>query len=153
MKNATFIALILLSATSFLYCEPTTTDFSKLASPPDNAIAGEMHDGIQIGLWTEKPVYQNNELRNIWIFARKNGDSNVTIGVGGSLFEDSYLYIYHNDKEVRKSPIDGGIDGMVNPSYFARGISGFFDDLSEGNYKLVWKTNKFESNAITIAIK
>ena len=85
----------------------TATDLSKISEPPMDTPAGQKHDGVQIGLWTEKPVYQGSEIRNLWMLARKNSDSAIAIGVGGSLFKDSFLYITSNDKEVAKIPLRG----------------------------------------------
>jgi len=133
-------------------CPASATDLVDLPSPPADAPAGQKLDGIQIGLWTEKSVYHGNEIRNVWRFALSDRKSGVTIGVGGNLYEHSFLYISRDGVVIATLPMTAGIDGIVNPTSTAGGISGMLSDLPSGTYHLVWKTNAFESNTIVIEI-
>ena len=146
------MAFLMISAPVCAAPEPKP-DWSELLEPPADAPAGEKHDGVQIGLWTEKPVYEGNEIRNVWMLARSDRSSAITIGVGGSLFQDSFLYITSNDKNVAKIPLNGGIDGIVNPTEFCGGLSGLLAKLPLGKYELIWRTGAFTSNRIVIEIK
>ena len=124
-----------------------------LPEPPSDAQAGVEHDGVQIGLWTQKAIYSGDEIRNVWIFARKKGDSDISIGVGGNLYKESFIYITNKDKLVTKIPMGGACDGNTYPSEVAGGISDWLAKLPAGDYELVWKTDKFESNGLQINIK
>ncbi|MEZ5326327.1 MAG: hypothetical protein R3F19_14855 [Verrucomicrobiales bacterium] len=152
MKTAISIASAI-STISFLWGEPEPIDFSKLQAPPMEAVAGKTQDGIQIGLWTEKAIYHGDEIRNIWIIARKKGTSNTTIGVGGNLFRESFLYIYRDGIEVKKIPQQGGSDGVRDAIGFSGGISSFLNGLPNGTYQMIWKTEQFASNSITVTFK
>ena len=57
----------LLLVPGFTWAEPSTeVDFSKITEPPLDAVpAGQKRSGVQIGLWTEKPVYDGTEIRNV----------------------------------------------------------------------------------------
>jgi hypothetical protein len=145
---AVFSAALLLKAET-LY-EKARHD---LPEPPSDAQAGVEHDGVQIGLWTQKATYSGDEIRNVWIFARKKGDSDISIGVGGNLFKESFIYITDKDEVVTKIPVGGGSDGPVDASYIGGGISDRLTKLPAGDYELVWKTDKFESNILKINIK
>lgn len=154
MKNAFHILAGLLIIPALVWAEPESkTDFSKISEPPMNAPTGQKHEGVQIGLWTEKLVYDGDEIRNVWMLARSDRSSDIIIGVGGSLFKNSFLYITSDDKNVLKLPLDGGIDGIVNPSSIAGGLSGKMAKLPSGRYQLTWKTELLISNTITIEIK
>lgn len=149
------LAAVLLSFVMVVHAEsPGEKNFHQLPSPPHNTQAGPTHDGIEIGLWTEKSQYAGNEIRNVWIFARKKQGSATTIGVGGSLYKESFLYITDSrNKKTSKIPIGGGVDGAPDGSLYAGGISGSLANLPAGNYKLIWKTEKWVSNTIQITIE
>lgn len=144
-----FLSVVLV----FVVSVSAAAEHSELPNPPDEAACGQKVDGIQIGLWTEKSVYRGNEVRNVWMFARTDRSSPTTIGVGGNLFEHSFLYISSKNVVVATLPLDGGIDGILNPTSMAGGISGMLADLPRGTYQLVWKTDMFESNTIAIEIE
>lgn len=129
------------------------TEYVDMPSPPDNAPAGQKLDGIQIGLWTEKSVYRSNEIRNVWRFARSDRVSAITIGVGGNLYEDSFLYIFSDGEVLAKLPMTAGMDGISNPTSTAGGISEILSDLPSGAYQLVWKTKTCDSNTIAFEIR
>ncbi len=124
-----------------------------LPSPPFDAKAGQSLHGVEIGLWSQKKQYKDNEIRNIWIFARKKDHSGVTIGVGGDLFRRSIVYVTRVNGDTKKIPIDGGIDGMKNPSEYYGCIANSLKALPRGTYSLVWKTDQFESNRLNISIQ
>jgi len=142
-------------AAAVLCWVPSTTlaDFLKLPSPPADALAGQSVDGVQIGLWTEKSVYRGNEIRNVWMLDRNDRSSATTIGVGGNLFDHSFLHVSSKHVVVAELPVGSGIDGMVNPASRAGGISEILANLPSGIYQLIWKTSTVESNTITIEIR
>ena len=152
MKNSFHLLLAHLIIPA-LVCATPEPDLSEIPGPPTDAPIGEKHDGVQIGLWTEKPVYEGNEIRNVWRLVRNDRSSGITIGVGGSLFKNSFLYITAANKEVAKIPMGGGIDGIVNPTRSSGGLSGYLGMLPTGTYQLNWKTETHKSNTITIEIK
>lgn len=159
MKNVShlFAALLIIQALiipALVIAAPKAeTDLSKVSEPPADAPTGKELDGVQIGLWTEKTVYKGNEIRNVWRLARNDRSSGITIGVGGSLFKNSVLYITAANKEVTRIPMGGGIDGIVNPTRTSGGLSGHLEMLPAGTYQLNWKTETHKSNTITIEIK
>jgi hypothetical protein len=129
------------------------TDLSKISEPPIDALTGKTHQGVQIGLWTEKSIYVGTEIRNVWRLVRNDRSSDITIGVGGSLYRNSFVYVTSNGEEIAKLPLNGGIDGIVNPTHIAGGLSQQLAMLPSGAYQLIWKTETHESNSITIEIK
>ncbi len=154
MKIQTILTSALFSATMLLCAEPVSNDrFENLPSAPLDAKGGMVRDGVQIGLWTEKESYTGNEIRNVWLFARKEMGSPYRIGVDGNIYKESIFYITDSEGKVTKFPIGGAIDGMVDPVQYFGGISGLLEKLPPGRYELVWKTEKFESNRIKINIK
>ena len=147
-----FAALVIMPA--LVMAEPKCqADLSKISRPPTDTPTGQKHQGVQIGLWTEKAVYVGAEIRNVWIIARDDRSSDITIGVGGSLYRNSFVYVTSNNVDIAKFPLDGGIDGMVNPTSVAGGLSQQLAILPCGTYNLIWKTATHESNTITIEIK
>jgi hypothetical protein len=154
MKIPSILSIFLISGGVLFGAKALTEEaVDKLPSPPADAKAGVIHDGVQIGLWTQKENFTGDEIRNVWIFARKTRSSAITIGVGGRLYKDSFLYITDATKKVTKIPAKGPVDGMVDPSAFAGGISGWLAKLPKGTYDLVWKTEKFKSNTLRINIQ
>ena len=154
MKNVSLLFAPLIMMPALILAAPKPeTDLLKISEPPIDARTGQKHEGVQIALWTEKPVYVGAEIRNVWMFARKDRDSSITIGVGGSLFKNSFLYITRDSKEVAKFPLNGGFDGIVNPTHVAGGLSGMLATLPSGTYELIWKTDTHQSNPIVIEIK
>lgn len=152
MKNQFSLLTAFLIVPS-LICASPNADFSKIVEPPGDAPTGKKQDGVQIGLWTEKAAYEGNEIRNVWLIARNDRSSSITIGVGGSLYSGSYLFVTTSDEEVAKIPIGGGIDGIVNPTGISGGLSGQLATLPVGTYQFIWKTATHESNSIEIEIK
>lgn len=128
-------------------------DLSKMAAPPEDAPMGEEHKGIQIGLWTERSVYGGAEIRNVWSLTRNDRTSGITTGVGGKLYSNSFLYVTSNEKVVAKITLNGGIDGMVNPTGTQGGLSASMATLPNGVYQLTWKTDTHISNTLTIEIR
>jgi hypothetical protein len=135
------------------YVVAQSSTLSQLSEPPSDAPMGKERENVQIGLWTEKSTYDEKERRNVWIVARKKGPSETTIGVGGNLHTGSYIYIYRGDDELRKIPESGGIDGSEDGIWFAGGISYLLQELPSGTYRLIWRTDRFESNAIDVTFK
>ena len=129
------------------------SNLSKIPTPPTDAATGKKHQGVQIGLWTEKLVYKRDEIRNVWTLARNDSNTGTTIGPGGSLYKNSFLYITSKGEQVAKLPLSGGVDGMVNPITIRGGISSMISKLPKGSYKLVWRTESLTSNAISIDLK
>ena len=124
-----------------------------LPEPPEDARAGAVSNGVQIGVWSQKSTYSGEEIRNIWTIARKTRPSPITIGVGGNLYKDSFLYVTMNNKVIAKLPVNGGIDGMVDPIHSAGGRWQQLAKLPTGDYQLQWKTDKLESNTLNIKIR
>jgi len=153
MKMRTMLPVVLILAGMLLSVNAFSAKLDDLPMPSLNAEAGSLYEGVRLGLWTEKKIYAGEEIRNVWLFARKEHISMITIGVGGNLYTDSFLYITDAGMNTIKIPIGGGIDGMTNPDASYHGISRRLADLAKGSYSLVWKTNKLKSNTIRIEIQ
>ncbi|OYV05664.1 MAG: hypothetical protein CFE26_10385 [Verrucomicrobiales bacterium VVV1] len=154
MKSAFHLSAALLILPLLLLAEPKlNTDISKISEPPREAPVGKLHKGVEIGLWTENRIYGGTKIRNVWMHARKDKDSTITFGVGGSRYKNSFLHITSNGKEIDKIPLSGPLDGMVDPTSSAAGLSGFLAKLPSGTYQLIWKTDTHWSNAITVEIR
>ena len=87
------------------------------------------------------------------IYGLEKGTSNTTIGVGGNLFRESFLNIYRDGIEVKKIPQHGGSDGVRDAIGFSGGISSCLDGLPNVTYQMIWKTEQFVSNSITVTFK
>ncbi|MEM8953405.1 MAG: hypothetical protein AAGD22_04555 [Verrucomicrobiota bacterium] len=151
MRNS-FSLLTVFLIPALIWATPNA-DLAKVVEPPRDAPTGEAQDGVQIGLWTEKAEYEGNEIRNVWTIARNDRSSSITIGVGGSLYSGSYLFVTKSDEKIAKFPIGGGVDGIVNPTSIFCGLSGKLATLPAGTYQLLWKTDTHESNLIEVEIK
>lgn len=142
-----------LLATLLLISPTVRAEAETIKMPPVNAEMGVKRGGIQIGLWSEKAEYHPGEKRNAWVFSTKAGNAAATIGVNGKLYRNSFLYVTNANDETTKLPIAGPIDGMTDPSSFFGGISRLLSELPAGSYRLIWKTDDWESNTIEITIR
>lgn len=125
---------------------------ANLSEPPDEIVFGKKVEGVQLGLWSEKNVYASDELKNVGVLARQEHGTAVTVGIDGSLYSDSFIEVFSNNQRVLRFPLAGGVDGAKNSERFSGGISREIQNLPPGNYLLIWRTEKLESNTLKFAI-
>lgn len=120
--------------------------------PPDDAPAGRKVQGVALGLWMESVRVPADELVRFMIFARRDADSPLSIGVGASLFRDSAVVVMRGEKEILRVPVGGAVDGPEDVEYFVGGF-GLAQKLPPGDYRLIWKAGKRESNPLDITVE
>lgn len=143
--------LALTSAVSFAAegLRPVSLDGQPKA--PAGVSAGEPVRGTQIGVWANTAYFQKGDTPKFWVFAKSNGRSPITISNNGSLYQDSFVYIYSNFKEVARIPVSGPeSDGLTANKYFSGGWA--LPKLAPGCYTVQWRTSKLESNAFDFEV-
>ena len=121
-----------------------------LEEPPDNALYGVEREGVQVGIWSQKAIYSGTEPRNVWLFIRRKRNSMISVA---EIYKDSRVSISDANGLSATIPVGAPVDGMVNWTYQAGGISESLAKLSVGDYELVWKTGDFISNRIKLKIQ